>query len=129
MKGREGRCSPTRWNSLSLSRRRTQFVRLLPLAGPIEHQMLIVIYCRTITNWVREFEKWVPHMRVVSGAEHQAEHLLMEIGHQVPYYGEASCKLAYDVRRELTRRLARKIISKYELYRKGQQGKAAGLRA
>jgi SNF2 family DNA or RNA helicase len=30
---------------------------------------------RTITNWVREFEKWVPHMRVV------------------PYYGEASCKL------------------------------------
>lgn len=22
--------------------------------------------CRTITNWVREFEKWVPHLRVVS---------------------------------------------------------------
>lgn len=30
--------------------------------------------CRTITNWVREFEKWVPHMRVV------------------PYYGEKACK-------------------------------------
>ncbi|WVQ96611.1 hypothetical protein IAU59_003716 [Kwoniella sp. CBS 9459] len=57
---------------------------------------LVVVPNSTITNWVREFEKWVPHMRVV------------------PYYGEAA---------------SRKIISKYELYHKGQQGKAEGLKA
>ncbi|WVR06458.1 hypothetical protein IAU60_003489 [Kwoniella sp. DSM 27419] len=57
---------------------------------------LVVVPNSTITNWVREFEKWVPHMRVV------------------PYYGEAA---------------SRKIISKYELYHQGMQGKAAGLKA
>ncbi|WVF69124.1 hypothetical protein IAT40_003898 [Kwoniella sp. CBS 6097] len=57
---------------------------------------LVVVPNSTITNWVREFEKWVPHMRVV------------------PYYGESA---------------SRKIISKYELYHKGQQGKAEGLKA
>ncbi|WWC62726.1 uncharacterized protein I303_105323 [Kwoniella dejecticola CBS 10117] len=57
---------------------------------------LVVVPNSTITNWVREFEKWVPHMRVV------------------PYYGEAA---------------SRKVISRYELYHKGQQGLAEGLKA
>ncbi|OCF38336.1 hypothetical protein I317_07902 [Kwoniella heveanensis CBS 569] len=57
---------------------------------------LVVVPNSTITNWVREFEKWVPHMRVV------------------PYYGESA---------------SRKIISKYELYHKGEQWKAEGLKA
>ncbi|KAL7423006.1 hypothetical protein Q5752_002304 [Cryptotrichosporon argae] len=57
---------------------------------------LVVVPNSTITNWVREFEKWVPHIRVV------------------PYYGEAS---------------SRKVISQYELYHKGLQNKAAGLKA
>nr|XP_019045482.1 hypothetical protein I302_05872 [Kwoniella bestiolae CBS 10118]OCF24412.1 hypothetical protein I302_05872 [Kwoniella bestiolae CBS 10118] len=35
---------------------------------------LVVVPNSTITNWVREFEKWVPHMRVV------------------PYYGEAASR-------------------------------------
>ncbi|WWC88517.1 uncharacterized protein L201_003428 [Kwoniella dendrophila CBS 6074] len=57
---------------------------------------LVVVPNSTITNWVREFEKWVPHIRVV------------------PYYGEAA---------------SRKVISKYELYHKGMQNKAEGLKA
>ncbi|WRT67913.1 uncharacterized protein IL334_004887 [Kwoniella shivajii] len=57
---------------------------------------LVIVPNSTITNWVREFEKWVPHMRIV------------------PYYGEAA---------------SRKIISKYELYHRGMQNKAAGLKA
>ncbi|OCF72795.1 hypothetical protein I204_06024 [Kwoniella mangroviensis CBS 8886] len=35
---------------------------------------LVVVPNSTITNWVREFEKWVPHMRVV------------------PYYGESASR-------------------------------------
>lgn len=35
---------------------------------------LVIVPNSTITNWVREFEKWVPHVRVV------------------PYYGEAACE-------------------------------------
>lgn len=44
-----------------------------------EHKIypsLVVVPNSTITNWVREFEKWVPHVRVV------------------PYYGESSCELS-----------------------------------
>lgn len=37
---------------------------------------LVVVPNSTITNWVREFEKWVPHVRVV------------------PYYGEAACEFS-----------------------------------
>ncbi|WOO77567.1 Chromodomain-helicase-DNA-binding protein 4 [Vanrija pseudolonga] len=57
---------------------------------------LVIVPNSTITNWVREFEKWVPHLRVV------------------PYYGVAS---------------SRKVVSKFELYHKGAQNKAAGLKA
>jgi hypothetical protein len=35
---------------------------------------LVIVPNSTITNWVREFEKWVPHVRVV------------------PYYGESACE-------------------------------------
>lgn len=35
---------------------------------------LVIVPNSTITNWVREFEKWVPHVRVV------------------PYYGEVACE-------------------------------------
>jgi hypothetical protein len=57
---------------------------------------LVVVPNSTITNWVREFEKWVPHVRVV------------------PFYGEAA---------------SRKVVSKYEMYHPGLQGKADGLKA
>ncbi|EIW67468.1 hypothetical protein TREMEDRAFT_40234, partial [Tremella mesenterica DSM 1558] len=76
-----------------------QIASLLGYLGTAEHKVypcLVVVPNSTITNWVREFEKWVPHMRVV------------------PYYGEAA---------------SRKVIAQYELYHKGQQGKAAGLKA
>ncbi|WVQ83032.1 hypothetical protein IAT38_005170 [Cryptococcus sp. DSM 104549] len=76
-----------------------QIASVLGYLGSAEHKIypcLVVVPNSTIVNWVREFEKWVPHMRVV------------------PFYGEAS---------------SRKVISKYELYHKGMQGKAAGLKA
>ncbi|ORY30527.1 SNF2 family N-terminal domain-domain-containing protein [Naematelia encephala] len=76
-----------------------QIASLLGCLGSSEMRIypcLVVVPNSTITNWVREFEKWVPHVRVV------------------PYYGEAA---------------SRKIIAKYELYHKGLQGKAAGLKA
>ncbi|WWD18597.1 hypothetical protein CI109_103050 [Kwoniella shandongensis] len=76
-----------------------QIASVLGYLGSDEHHIypsLVIVPNSTITNWVREFEKWVPHVRVV------------------PYYGEAA---------------SRKIISKYELYHKGMQGKAAGLKA
>ncbi|ORX37279.1 SNF2 family N-terminal domain-domain-containing protein [Kockovaella imperatae] len=76
-----------------------QIASLLGYLGSSQLQIypcLVLVPNSTITNWVREFEKWVPHIQVV------------------PYYGEAA---------------SRKIISKYELYHKGLQGEAHGLRA
>ncbi|KAK8858701.1 hypothetical protein IAR55_002930 [Kwoniella newhampshirensis] len=76
-----------------------QIASVLGYLGSDEHHIypsLVIVPNSTITNWVREFEKWVPHIRVV------------------PYYGEAA---------------SRKIINKYELFHKGMQGKAAGLKA
>ncbi|WVN90608.1 uncharacterized protein L203_105849 [Cryptococcus depauperatus CBS 7841] len=76
-----------------------QIASMLGYLGSKEHQIypcLVVVPNSTITNWVREFEKWSPHLRVV------------------PYYGEAA---------------ARKVIHQYELFHKGMQGKAEGLKA
>ena len=50
-----------------------QIASLIGFLGSQEHKIypfLVVVPNSTITNWVREFEKWVPHMRVVSLFEH-----------------------------------------------------------
>lgn len=76
-----------------------QIASVLGYLGSAEHEIypcLVVVPNSTITNWVREFEKWSPHLRVV------------------PFYGEAA---------------SREIISKYELFHKGTQGKPVGLKA
>jgi SNF2 family DNA or RNA helicase len=46
-----------------------QIASLIGYLGSQEHKIypfLVIVPNSTITNWVREFEKWVPHMRVVS---------------------------------------------------------------
>ena len=48
------------------------FLGLLHQAGV--YPSLVVVPNSTITNWVREFEKWAPHLRVV------------------PFYGEATSR-------------------------------------
>ncbi|KAL0255804.1 hypothetical protein I308_100613 [Cryptococcus tetragattii IND107] len=76
-----------------------QIASVLGYLGSAKYEIypcLVVVPNSTITNWVREFEKWSPHLRVV------------------PFYGEAA---------------SREIIFKYELFHKGLQGKAAGLKA
>ncbi|OWZ62862.1 hypothetical protein AYX15_05060 [Cryptococcus neoformans] len=76
-----------------------QIASVLGYLGSAEHEIypcLVVVPNSTITNWVREFEKWSPHLRVV------------------PFYGESA---------------SREIISKYELFHKGLQGKPVGLKA
>jgi hypothetical protein len=48
---------------------RIQIASLLGYLGSEAYSIypfLVVVPNTTITNWVREFEKWVPHMRVVS---------------------------------------------------------------
>lgn len=48
---------------------RIQIASLLGYLGSETYSIypfLVVVPNSTITNWVREFEKWVPHMRVVS---------------------------------------------------------------
>lgn len=48
---------------------RIQIASLLGYLGSNAYSIypfLVVVPNTTITNWVREFEKWVPHMRVVS---------------------------------------------------------------
>jgi len=47
----------------------------------------------------------------------------------VPFYGEKACKLATAYDDFQTNSVARKVIKQYELYHKGMQGKAAGLKA
>ncbi|ODO05160.1 hypothetical protein L198_01848 [Cryptococcus wingfieldii CBS 7118] len=45
-----------------------QIASVLGYLGSAEHQIypcLVVVPNSTITNWVREFEKWSPHLRVV----------------------------------------------------------------
>jgi SNF2 family DNA or RNA helicase len=107
---------------------RIQIASLIGYLGSQEHKIypfLVVVPNSTITNWVREFEKWVPHMRVVSFFAHSSGLSWW----QVPYYGLSSCT-STNPRRDLgSWCIARKVISKYELYRKGLQGKAAGLKA
>ena len=48
---------------------RIQIASLIGFLGSQEHKIypfLVIVPNSTITNWVREFEKWVPHLRVVS---------------------------------------------------------------
>ena len=105
-----------------------QIASLIGFLGSQEHKIypfLVIVPNSNINNWVREFEKWVPHMRVVSL-------ILLWLGlswWQVPYYGLSSCKSIHCSRGSGDWYPARKVISKYELYRKGLQGKAAGLKA
>jgi hypothetical protein len=53
----------------------------------------------------------VPHLRVV------------------PYYGVASCTSPYSTKITTLTPCSAKVVSEFELYHKGAQNKAAGLKA